>query len=133
MSLTGRKTSLLEDAAGQVLREFQALVESEPARERAQSYSRGEGAGEEGPGQDSMGRRRSSTFTQMKSKGYLERVKERRAETAQMVFIWNLVWLVLVQLSATWETYKMIESTLSYWWNCIVLALTVTGLLPMLI
>ena len=98
MSLTGRKTSLLEDAAGQVLREFQALVESEPARERAQSYSRGEGAGEDRPGEDSMRRRRSSTFTQMKSKGYLERVKERRAETAMMVFVVDLILVVTVIL-----------------------------------
>ena len=48
-------------------------------RERAQSFSRGES------GKEQDGRKRSNTFTQLQSKGYLERVKERRAEQGPMV------------------------------------------------
>ena len=39
MSLLGRKTSLLEEAS-QVLKDFQAVSEVEPARDRAKSFSR---------------------------------------------------------------------------------------------
>ena len=39
MSMLGRKTSLLEDAS-QVLKDFQAVSEVEPARDRAKSFSR---------------------------------------------------------------------------------------------
>ena len=74
MSLLGRKTSLLEDAS-QVLRDFQAVSEIEPARDRAQSFSRQNSSSH---GDD--GRRRSSTFTQMQSRHYLDRVREKRAQ-----------------------------------------------------
>ena len=37
--MLGRKTSLLEDAS-QVLKDFQAVSEVEPARDRAKSFSR---------------------------------------------------------------------------------------------
>ena len=77
--MLGRKTSLLEDAS-QVLRDFQAVSEIEPARDRAQSFSRQSSSSQ---GED--GRQRSSTFTQMQSRHYLDRVREKRAQQAPPV------------------------------------------------